>query len=103
MPDSLFELDMPQIQGQLEPKPITDDQIARIRAAFADAGINEQNDRKAVIKACIVRPVTSLRDLYATEAHRVLGLIRDRKEAEPKTVGGSAWDNREEETWIDRL
>lgn len=103
MADALFELDEPESQGQLERKPITDDQIARVRAAFADAGINEQNDRKTVIEACIVRPVTSLRDLYAMEAHRVIRLIRQRKDAGPKIVGGSVWDNREEETWIDKL
>lgn len=103
MADSLFELDAPEGQAPLQPMPITDDQIAQIRAAFADAGISEQNDRKAVIEACMVRPVASLRDLYATDAHRVLSLIRQRKEARPKVVGGSAWDNREEETWIDRL
>lgn len=102
MSDSLFEIDAPETQAPLQPMPITDEQVLQIRAAFADAGINQQNERKAVIESCVVRPVNSLRDLYATDARRVLSLIRQRKEARPK-VGGSAWDNREEETWIDRL
>ena len=103
MTDSLFEIDAPEGQAPQQHKPITDGQVAQIRAAFADAGINEQKERKAVIESCVVRPVNSLRDLHATDAHRVLSLIRQRKEARPKIVGGSAWDNREEETWIDRL
>ncbi|GAB3572571.1 hypothetical protein GCM10027405_39520 [Arthrobacter alkaliphilus] len=103
MTDSLFEIDAPEGQAPLQHMPITDEQIAQIRAAFVDASINEQHERKSVIESCVVRPVTSLRDLYAADAHRVLSLIRQRKEARPKVEGGSAWDNREEETWIDRL
>lgn len=103
MNDSLFEIGAPEGQAPLRHMPITDEQISQIRAAFTDAGINEQSERKAVIESCVVRPVTALRDLYATDAHRVLRLIRQRKEAGPRIVGGSAWDNREEETWIDRL
>lgn len=83
--------------------PISDEQVLQIREAFADAEINEQHERKAIIESSVVRPVNSLRDLYATDARRVLGRIRERKEARPKTLGGSAWDNREEDTWIDRL
>jgi hypothetical protein len=103
MTDSLFEIDAPEGQVPQQHMPITDGQIAQIREAFADAGIHEQNERKAVIESCVVRGVSSLRDLYATEAYRVLNLLRQRKDARPKTVGGSAWDNREEDTWIDKL
>lgn len=103
MTDSLFELDGPEVQAPRQHMPITDAQVAEIRAAFNDAGINEQDERKSVIEACMVRPVTSLRDLYATDAQRLLNLLRQRKENRPKVMGGSAWDNREEETWIDRL
>lgn len=101
--DSLFEMDMPKTQGPLQHMPITDDQVAQIRAAFADAGIDDQAERKALVESCLVRPVSSIRELYASEAHRVLGLIRKRKDARPKILGGSAWDNREEDTWLDRL
>lgn len=103
MTDSLFEIDAPESQAPLQHMPITDEQVLQIRAAFADAGIDQQNERKAVIESCVVRPVNSLRDLYATDARRVLSLIRQRQQARPKVAGGSAWDNREEETWIDRL
>jgi hypothetical protein len=103
MTDSLFEINAPESQEPLKPMPITDEQVLQIRAAFAAAGITEPNERKAVIESCVVRPVNSLRDLYATDARRVLSLIRQRKEGLPKSAGGSAWDNREEETWIDRL
>jgi hypothetical protein len=103
MTDSLFEVDAPERHAPLQPMPITEEQIAQIRASFADAGIHEQNERKKIIESCVVRAVSSLRDLYATDAHRLLNLLRQRRDTRPKTVGGSAWDNREEDTWIDKL
>ncbi|MET3949160.1 hypothetical protein ABIB49_003888 [Arthrobacter sp. UYCu512] len=103
MTDSLFEIAAPEGQAPLQHKPITDEQVARIRDAFTDAGIHEQDERKAVIESCVIRSVSSLRDLYATDAYRVLNLLRQRRDALPNTVGGSAWDNREEDTWIDKL
>lgn len=103
MADSLFEIDTPQSTVPLQHLPITDEQVAQLRAAFAEAGIHEQHERKALIESYVVRKVDSLRDLHATDAHRLLNLLHQRKEAQPKIVGGSAWDNREEETWIDRL
>lgn len=103
MSDSLFEIDMPKIQSSLEHMIITEDQVVQIRAAFADAGIDDQDERKAFIESCTARRVNSLRELYASDAQRLLGRIRERKDARPKTLGGSAWDNREEDTWIDRL
>ncbi|ADX75219.1 hypothetical protein Asphe3_41540 (plasmid) [Pseudarthrobacter phenanthrenivorans Sphe3] len=103
MADSLFEIDAPQNTVPLQHLPITDEQVGQLRAAFAEAGIHEQHERKALIESFMVRPVSSLRDLYATDAHRLLNLLRQRKTVQPKKVGGSAWDNREEETWIDKL
>ncbi|WP_400160568.1 hypothetical protein [Arthrobacter sp. BPSS-3] len=103
MTDSLFEIEAPEGEVPLKHMLITDGQVAQIRAAFAEAGIHEQNERKAVIESCVVRAVSSLRDLYSTDAHRVLNLLRQRRDGRPTTVVGSVWDNREEDTWIDKL
>lgn len=103
MADSLFEIDAPESTVPLQHLPITDEQVAQIRAAFADISVHEQHQRKALIESYMVRKVNSLRDLHATDAHRLLNLLRQRKVTQPKIVGGSAWDNREEETWIDKL
>jgi hypothetical protein len=82
--------------------PIRPEQVDRIRQAFSDAGIISQQERKALVGTVAVRDVPSLRDLTAVEGRRVLKRIKERKIESPKT-GGSSWDMREEDTWIDRL
>lgn len=82
--------------------PIRREQVESIRRAFEDAGINSQQDRKALVEAVATREVPSLRHLTAVEGRRVLSRIKERKVENPKS-SGSSWDMREEDTWIDRL
>jgi hypothetical protein len=57
-------------------------------------------ERQRAIEAVAGRPVESLRSLTPAEAMRVL----ERLSPEPsKTRSASAWDDRGEDTWIDRL
>jgi hypothetical protein len=84
--------------------PIRDEQVQHIRDAFAAAGIEGQDDRKTLIESVSSRPVGSLRDLLAVEASLILATLKKRVEAKPvKESTGSAWDDREEDTWIDKL
>lgn len=82
--------------------PIRPEQVHEIRAAFNQAGITEQCERKALIESVVIREVVSLRDLRAVEARRIIERIQQRAAASPKATG-SAWDTREEDTWIDKL
>lgn len=84
----------------LQELPIRPEQVQQIREAFDNAGVTEQEDRKALINAVIIREIASLRELYAVEVRRVLQAIQQR--TKPKSTG-SAWDDREEDTWIDKL
>lgn len=88
--------------GPAEP-PIQGHQVAAIREAFAAAGIDSQDRRQEIAQSCVVRPLASLRELTAAEAHRVLKRIKDVAAAKPRPEGASAWDLREEDTWIDKL
>lgn len=74
-----------------------------IREAFASAGIESQEERQQIVQSTSIRPVGSLLELYAHEAHRVLQRIKQRVNAKPRPEGASAWDLREEDTWIDKL
>ncbi|MFJ4027628.1 hypothetical protein ACIPWF_10565 [Paenarthrobacter sp. NPDC089989] len=100
---SLFEVDKPAPSPNvLVPLPIKTEQVQAIRDAFEGAGVVSQDDRKALIESVVFRDVASLRELKAVEARRILQRIeslRSLKKASP----GSAWDNREEDTWIDKL
>ncbi|WP_242633346.1 4-hydroxythreonine-4-phosphate dehydrogenase PdxA [Arthrobacter sp. S39] len=84
-------------------QPIRDDQVVAIREAFTAAGINSLEHRKEIAQSCVVRSLGSLRELTAAEAHRVLKRLKADAEDRPRAPGASAWDLREEDTWIDKL
>ncbi|MFB0840328.1 hypothetical protein ACETK3_20285 [Arthrobacter sp. E44] len=100
---SLFEIHEPTpAPNVLDPLPIKTEQIQAIRDAFEKAGVVNQDDRKALIESVVVREVASLRELKAVDARRILQRIEGLRR--PKSTStGSAWDNREEDTWIDKL
>jgi DNA polymerase-3 subunit epsilon len=100
---SLFDIDGPaQPPNILAPLPIKPEQIQLIREAFEKAGVVTQDERKALIESVLVREVASLRELKAVDARRILQRIAGLRSRKPES-SGSAWDNREEETWIDKL
>lgn len=102
-PSSLFEINEPPLSPDvLAPLPIKTEQIQAIRDAFDRAGVGSQDDRKALIESVVVREVASLRELKAVEARRIIQRIEGLRSAK-LTSAGSAWDNREEDTWIDKL
>ncbi|MGN7201148.1 hypothetical protein [Arthrobacter sp. SAFR-044] len=83
--------------------PIRDYQVAQIRDAFSHAGVMDQAERKSIIESCVFREVASVRDVRADEVRRILQRIDQRVRAAGRPAGGSAWDDREEDTWIDKL
>lgn len=99
---SLFDVQTPGTPTPLSPLPIRSDQVADIRNSFERAGITSQDQRKTIIESVVFRSVASLRDLQAVEAHRILKVISDMQNSRSDSQG-SAWDNREEDTWIDKL
>lgn len=82
--------------------PIRESQVQQLREAFAAAGIESMDDRRAIIESCTLRPVATIRELLAKDVRPILRRIEERKGG-PRTISGSSWDNREEDTWIDRL
>lgn len=102
MTDSLFEIDEPAKPTSPSDMPIRPEQMQQIRDALDEAGVIAQEDRKTLIESVVIRSVSTLRDLHAVEARRVLERIKERTARSPKATG-SAWDTREEDTWIDKL
>lgn len=58
--------------------------------------------RQAAIEAAVARQVASLRSLTSAEADQALAQL---KPTQPPTSlrAWSSWDDREEDTWIDRM
>ncbi len=105
MPDdlSLFGDDEPEASAPeaMKPAPITDWQVDLLRKALDARELVTMADRQQAIEAVAGRPVASLRTLSHEEALRILSRLG--QAPAPKSASGSAWDQRDEDTWIDRL
>jgi DNA polymerase-3 subunit epsilon len=80
---------------------IADWLVDDIRTALTTRGLTTMTERQKAIESIVDRPVESLRSLTRAEALRVLASLRSQPMAQ--AGGGSAWDARDEDTWIDRL
>lgn len=86
----------------IEDIPISPEQIASIRSAFDAAGIADMGERQEIIQSCVIRKISNIRELYSRDVRQVLARIEGWGSKSAPT-SGSAWDNREEDTWIDKL
>jgi DNA polymerase-3 subunit epsilon len=86
----------------IEDRLISPEQIASIRNAFDSAGIADMAERQEIIQSCVIRRVSNIRELYSREVRQVLARI-EHWGRKSEAVSGSPWDNREEDTWIDKL
>lgn len=106
MSEALFDFESPNepqaVAAQQRDIPVKDHQVQQIREGLYLAGIMEQDERQQTIQSYVARPVTSLRDLSAHEAHTIIQRLKQLQDAMPAKTG-SAWDQREEDTWIDKL
>jgi hypothetical protein len=81
--------------------PIADWQVDRLRTALDARGLVSMEERQRAIEAAAGRPVDSLRSLTLAEGLQIL--TRLGQSPAPSGSTGSAWDERDEDTWIDRL
>lgn len=101
--DGLFSFGSPSPEPALIERMLaTPGQVQSIRSTLDEAGIHTQEERQQVLEKYAGRPLASLRDLYADEVNELRRRLLQRGESSTHR-GGSAWDNREEDTWIDRM
>lgn len=99
--NALFSMESPA-STVLEEKKITQEQVERIVEAFHRAGITDASEQKSIIRTFVLRPFESLQDLLSKDVRSILKHIES-KSVEATPLVGSAWDNREGDTWIDKL
>lgn len=75
--------------------------VDQLKDALTARGLTTMTERQQAVEATAGRPVESLRSLTRSEALRVLERLN--AESGPQTRSGSSWDDRDEDTWIDRL
>jgi hypothetical protein len=79
---------------------IADWLVDSLREALTARGLVTMVERQQAIEAIAGRPVESLRSLTRAEALRVLSGLTPLQAPQQES---SAWDDRDEDTWIDRL
>lgn len=106
MDDGLFDLpDLPEpaADAPQHSETVADWQVAQLRGALDALGMADMSERQKMIERLVGRPVSSLRDLTWSEARSLGEHIAAQKLATRDSKTGSAWDDRDEDTWIDRL
>jgi hypothetical protein len=100
---SLFGDDEPtqQLPPAQAVTPIAEWQVDLLRKALDARGLESMDDRQRAIEAATGRAVESLRALTHGEALQVLTRLGPTPASERPTT--SLWDDRDEDTWIDRL
>ena len=100
---SLFGDDQPQEPAQpvSAEASIADWLVDSLREALTARGLATMAERQQAIEAAAGRPVDSLRSLTRAEALRALSQLTPRTESQARST--STWDDRDEDTWIDRL
>ena len=103
MPDdlSLFGNDESAVPPAQVNAPIADWQVDLLRKALDARGLMAMADRQQAIQSAAGRKVESLRSLTQEEGMQVLSRLGQQAPAARSET--SQWDDREEDTWIDRL
>lgn len=98
-------MDEPLFGAAADPSPtaapsnrVADWQVAQLRRALDVAGHVDIADRQRVVVELVGRPVSSLRELKSSEALAVVQEL-----ATHRPAARSSWDDRESDTWIDKL
>jgi len=100
---SLFGDDAPNVpvEAAHAETPIADWQVGLLRKALDARGLTTMVDRRRAIESAAGRAVESLRALRHDEVMRVLSQLGEAPASGRRTT--STWDDRDEDTWIDRL
>ena len=105
MPDepSLFNLDADQMPTIAVPEMITVGQRMSVREAFEVLGITEAREQFEVVHQLTAQKVTFPLQLQARHAQMLIAGLTERILAKGTVRTGNAWDDRDEDTWIDKL
>lgn len=80
---------------------LADWQITQLRESLAKSGAQSMAERQRLVEEIVGRPVPALRELTIPEARKLLESLAARRQS--AAGAGSSWDDRDGDTWIDRL
>jgi hypothetical protein len=94
--------DESDLVAETDASALPDWQVEQLRSALDARGVRSMEDRQRLVGKLAGREVASLRELTWSEARTVSEALAADANANGRHQG-SAWDQREEDTWIDRL
>lgn len=103
--DALFNLESETAPPPASaPAKIAKWQVDLLRDNFDSVGLSTMEERRELVQRIVGRNVSSLSELSMAEGYAVLRHLGDTPTATPgRTSSESTWDNRDSDTWIDRL
>jgi hypothetical protein len=85
------------------PELMTESQRQSIRRGFADLGIAGARDQFAVVEELTGQRINSVAQLESRYAQKLIYGLAEKARTSGMKNTGSAWDDRDEDTWIDKL
>ena len=82
---------------------MTESQRKSIKHAFAELSVTGAREQFAVVFELTGRHITSVAQLEARHAQTLIYGLEEKIRTLGRKNTGSAWDDREEDTWIDKL
>lgn len=102
--DALFSHEEPPtVRADNTPKPMTPEQRVEIRALFGQLGVASARAQFEVVKELTAVDISRVGDVSAATAQRLIEGLRGRLSKTATVRTGTAWDQREGHTWIDKL
>ncbi|QKJ18574.1 hypothetical protein [Microbacterium hominis] len=83
--------------------PMTEGQRSEIRELFSRLDISTAARQFEVTAELTGVRISRVGELDAATAHRLIGALNRRVQTSGRLTTGNSWDDREEDTWIDRL
>jgi len=102
---SLFDDDTERFSKAKPPVPalMTDSQRHSIRLGFQELKIADAREQFAVVLELTGQNITSVAQLEARHAQTLIFGLDEKIKTSGRQNTGNAWDDREEDTWIDKL
>ena len=100
---SLFDLEDSSEPPSRQVLLMTDQQRLEIRSLFGQIGVGDAARQFAITEELTGTRIRSVGELDSATAHRLISGLRLRITDSGKPRTGNAWDDREDDTWIDRL
>lgn len=83
--------------------PMTAEQRTTIRRLFDDLGVRTSPEQFDLVDVLVGIRLNAVAELDEKGAARLIPRLRDRVASAQRQTTGNSWDDREEDTWIDRL